>query len=100
MRTGPITHVSGPVVRFMKTHTLAARDFLARRGASDEHTRHGSVRSEQRSLAEKELPPTGLCSIWPVALLLARSSSTADTLLCPCGSTSRLATGQMEHNEC
>src|SRR5437899_67545 len=38
------------------TMTFAARDFSARRGASDEHTLQGSVRSEQRSLAEKDQP--------------------------------------------
>src|SRR5436309_5758890 len=37
------------------TMTFAARDFSARRSASDEHTPQESVRSEQRSLAEKEL---------------------------------------------
>ena len=39
--------------------TIAARDFLAKRGASDEHIRNGSGRSEQRSLDEKELRPEG-----------------------------------------
>src|SRR6185503_15766164 len=41
-------------------YTFAARDFSPRRGASDEHIRSGSVRSEQRSLGEKGLPPFGL----------------------------------------
>jgi len=58
------------VVHFINTVTFATRDFSARRGASDEHIRNGSVRSEQRSLAEKELPPEGLRRIWPVAALL------------------------------
>src|SRR5207249_4519374 len=58
------------------TMTFAARDFSARRGASDEHTLQGSVRSEQRSLAEKQLPPEGLRRIWPVA----RCSSVTDPL--------------------
>ena len=40
------------------TMTFAARDFLAGRGASDAHIQSGSVRSEQRSLAEKELMTT------------------------------------------
>ena len=30
-------------------------------------SRSGSVRSERRSLAEKELPPGGVRRIWPVA---------------------------------
>src|SRR6059036_1326179 len=30
-------------------------------------SRSGSVRSEQRSLGEKDLPPSGLRRIWPVA---------------------------------
>src|SRR5437660_8233282 len=47
------------VVMSITTMTFAARDFSARPGASDEHTLRGSVRSEQRSLAEKELPPEG-----------------------------------------
>src|SRR6059036_3524948 len=33
-------------------------------------SRSGSVRSEQRSLGEKDLPPSGLRRIWPVASLL------------------------------
>src|ERR1041385_6906475 len=39
---------------------FAARDFWARRGASDAHTLQGSVRSEQRRLGQKEPPPGGL----------------------------------------
>jgi hypothetical protein len=49
---------------------------------------------EQRSLAEKELPPFGLRPIWPVAALRGRSSIAADTL-----PPSRLATGQIGRNE-
>src|SRR5437899_9884832 len=62
------------------TMTFAARDFSARRGASDEHTLRGSGRSEQRSLAEKELPPEGLRRIWPVAALLVGHRSTSGLL--------------------
>src|SRR2546426_3842710 len=62
------------------TMTFAARDFSARRGASDEHTLQGSVRSEQRRLAEKEPPPEGLRRIWPVAALLVGHRSTWDML--------------------
>jgi hypothetical protein len=39
---------------------FAAMNFWFRRGVSDEHTRHGSVRSEQRSLSQKGMPPGGL----------------------------------------
>src|SRR2546427_5760137 len=76
------------------TMTFAARDFSARRGASDEHALQGSVRSEQRSLAEKELPPEGLRRIWPVAALLVGHRSTAGY-----APSSRLATGQIRRNE-
>src|SRR6266446_9611802 len=76
------------------TMTFAARDFSARRGASDEHTLQGSVRREQRSLAEKELPPEGLRRIWPVAALLVGHRSTLEY-----APSSRLATGQIRRNE-
>src|SRR6266446_5099017 len=74
--------------------TFAARDFSARRGASDEHTLQGSVRSEKRSLAEKELPPEGLRRIWPVAALLVGHRSTSGY-----APSSRLAPGQIRRNE-
>src|SRR5713101_8623254 len=76
------------------TMTFAARDFSARRGASDEHSLQGSVRSEQRSLAEKQLPPGGLRRIWPVAALLVGYRPTAGY-----APSSRLATGQIGRNE-
>src|SRR5437879_9551848 len=76
------------------TMTFAARDFSARRGASDEHTLQGSVRSEQRSLAGKELPPGGLRRIWPVASLLVGYSPTLGD-----APSSRRATGQIGRNE-
>src|SRR3989454_8873032 len=76
------------------TMTFAARDFSARRGASHEHTLQGSVRSEQRSLVEKELPPGGLCRIWPVAALIVGHRSTSGY-----APSSRLATGQIRRNE-
>jgi len=82
------------VVMSITTMTFAARDFSARRGASDEHTLQGSVRSEQRSLAEKELPPGGLRRIWPVAALLVGHRSTSGY-----APSSRLATGQIRRNE-
>src|SRR2546427_10781294 len=53
------THIRTLVHRFITTTTFAARDFWPRRGASDEHTLLGSVRSEQRSLGQKEPPPEG-----------------------------------------
>src|SRR5207247_7851172 len=65
-----------------------------RRGASDEHTLQGSVRSEQRTLAEKELPPEGLRRIWPVAALLVGHRSTSGY-----APSSRLAPGQIRRNE-
>src|SRR5437867_9174929 len=76
------------------TMTFAARDFSARRGGSDEHTLQGSVRSEQRRLVEKELPPGGLRRIWPVAALLVGHRSTSGY-----APSSRLATGQIRRNE-
>src|SRR5437016_10660243 len=76
------------------TMTFAARDFSARRGASDEHTLQGSVRSKQRNLAEKELPPYGLRRIWPVAALLVGHRSTSGY-----APSLRLATGQIRRNE-
>ena len=82
------------VVHFINTVTFAARDFSARRGASDEHTLQGSVRSEQRSLAEKELPPEGLRRIWPEAALLVGYRPTAGY-----APSSRLAPGQIGRNE-
>src|SRR5580765_3033992 len=75
--------------------TIAARDFLAKRGASDEHIRNGSGRSEQRSLDEKELPPGGLRRIWPVAALLVGYRPTEGY-----APSSRLATGQIGRNDC
>ena len=84
----------GLVVMSITTMTFAARDFSARRGASDEHTLQGSVRSEQRRLVEKELPPGGLRRIWPVAALLVGHRSTSGY-----APSSRLATGQIRRNE-
>src|SRR5438093_9324758 len=76
------------------TMAVAVRDFSARPGASDEHTLEGSVRSEQRRLVEKELPPGGLRRIWPVAALLVGHRSTSGY-----APSSRLATGQIRRNE-
>src|SRR6059036_545510 len=57
-------------------------------------SRSGSVRSEQRSLGEKDLPPSGLRRIWPVASLLVGYSPMAGD-----APSSRLATGQIGRNE-
>src|SRR5437016_13344613 len=46
---------------------FAAMDFGFRRGVSDEHTLQRSVRSEQRSLSRKDMPPGGLHRIWLLA---------------------------------
>src|SRR5436190_14920544 len=77
----------------INTMTFAARDFWRRRGVSDEHTRERSVRSEQRSLGQKDRPPFGLRPIWPVASLLVGYSRCADA------PSSRLATGQIGRNK-
>src|SRR6266699_4801305 len=63
-------HCAGLVPHSINTTTFAARGFWPRRGASDEHTLQGSVRSEQRRLGQKEPPPGGLRRIWLLALLL------------------------------
>src|SRR5208282_4032013 len=78
----------------INTMTFAARHFWRRRGASDEHTRPGSVRSEQRSLRQKGLPPKGLRCFWPGASLLVGYSPTAGD-----APSSRLAPGQKQRNE-
>src|SRR5262249_50918320 len=57
--------------------TFAARDFWARQGASDAHTRQRSVRSEQRRMVQKEPPPGGLRRFSVLASLLLGHSPTA-----------------------
>src|SRR5438046_2719234 len=52
-------------------------DFWFRRGVSDEHILQGSVRSEQRSLSQKDMPPCGLRRFWVLASLLLGHSPTA-----------------------
>src|SRR5437867_12001823 len=61
------------VPRSINTTTFAARDFWPRRGASDEHTLQRSVRSEQRSLGQKEPPPGGLPSLFGSGFVAPRS---------------------------
>jgi|GEM_PF-2985443 len=91
----PSTHSVGQPCRYglcgapVHSPTVAARGFWRRQGlrraqssrASDEHTRQGSVRSEQRRLRQKELPPGGLRRIGPVALLLLSHRALAAMLL-------------------
>ena len=67
---------AGLVVKNINTLTFAARDFWRRQGASDEHTLHGSGRSEQRRLRQKGLPPEGLRCFWLGAALLVGHSPT------------------------
>src|SRR5438093_1763186 len=94
MSANPETFMTDLVVMSIIMMTFAAMAFSANRGASDEDTLRGSVRSEQRSLAEKELPPEGLRRIWPVAALLVGHRSTSGY-----APSSRLATGQIRRNE-
>src|SRR5262245_41463248 len=69
----------GLVPQFINTSTFAARSFWPRRGASDEHTLQGSVRSKQRSLGRKEPPPGGLRRFSVLAsLLLSHSPAVGD----------------------
>ena len=60
---------------------FAAMDLRFRRGVSDEHTLQGSVRSEQRSLNRKDMPPGGLRRSWLLASLLLSHSPTSGMLL-------------------
>src|SRR5438128_8808053 len=64
-------------------------------GASDEHTLQGSVRSEQRRQRAKQPQPSGAGRRLAICFVARRSQPTGgDALGCPCGSTSRLASGQ------
>ena len=80
--------------RFINTTTFAARDFSPRRGASDAHTLQRSVRSEQRRLGQKELPPKGLrCFSVLASLLLGHSPTSGDA------PSSRLARTENRRNK-
>src|SRR5437867_7614699 len=68
---------SGLVPRFINTTTFATRDFCPRRDASDAHTLQRSVRSEQRSLGQKEPSPGGLRRFSVLASLLLGHSPTS-----------------------
>src|SRR5881397_1128908 len=78
----------------INTVTFAARDFLPRRGASDEHTpkwvcKERATKSGRKGPAARRLRP-----IWPVAsLLVGHSPASGDA------PSSRLATGQIGRNE-
>jgi hypothetical protein len=81
------------VVRFMKTYTLAARDFSARRGASDEHIPQWICKeraSEVCRTAALRVAPNLACG------------GVARRLQTHCGyaPSSRLATGQIGRNKC
>src|SRR5216117_736961 len=83
------------VLCLLNSYTLAAMDFWLRRGVSDEHILHGSVRSEQRSLSQKDMPPCGLHRFWVLAsLLLGHSPTSGDA------PSSRLARTQNRCNQC
>ena len=73
----------------------AAMDICLRGGVRDEHTRQRSVRSEQRNLRQKDMPPGGLRRSWVLASLLARSQPAAGML-----PRSRLARTQERRNKC
>ena len=82
------------VLRFINTTTFAARDFWPRRDASDAHTLHGSVRSEQQSLGRKAPPPGGLRRFSVLAsLLLGHSPTSGDA------PSSRLARAENRRNK-
>src|SRR5215510_10134190 len=70
-------------------------DFRLKRGASDAHTRSGLLRSEQRSLSRKDMPPAGLRCFWVLDFVAPRSQPAAGMPL-----SSRLARTQKQRNEC
>ena len=73
----------------MKGISVVSHKYLANRGegfltqARRERRAYpqGSVRSEQRSLRQKDPPPCGLCRNWPVASLLLSHRALAAMLL-------------------
>src|SRR5213080_2893825 len=74
--------------------TFAARDFSPRRGVSDEHIPQWICEERATKSGRKDLPPSGLRRIWPVASLLVGYSPMAGD-----APSSRLATGQIGRNE-
>jgi hypothetical protein len=79
----------------LNSYTLAAMDFWLGRGVSDEHIRRGSVRSEQRSMSQKDMPPFGLRRVWLLASLRLSHSPTARD-----APSLRLASSQTWRNQC
>ncbi|MBM3839467.1 MAG: hypothetical protein FJ398_16145, partial [Verrucomicrobia bacterium] len=55
----PVIAMCALVVHFINTLTFAARDFSARRGASDEHIPKWICKEQATKSGEKELPPFG-----------------------------------------
>src|SRR5881396_4430070 len=89
---GPLAATLLP--HFINTTTFATRDFCPRRDASDAHTLQRSVRSEQRSLGQKEPPPAGLRRFSVLAsLLLGHSPTSGDA------PSSRLARTENRRNK-
>ena len=76
-RTRDVTEKPSLSTPFRKYNHVCGEGFLAQTGASDEHTLQRSVRSEQRSLGQKEPPPGGLRRFSVLALLLLDHSPTA-----------------------
>ena len=92
------------VLCLLNSYTLAAMDFWLRRGVSDEHILQGSVRSEQRSMSQKDMPPCGLRRVWLLASLLGSAELTVEALSHSPTSrdapSSRLARSQTWRNQC
>ena len=93
--TGALPLRPKQVLCLRNNYTLAAMDFWFRRGVSDENILQGSVRSEQRSLSQKDMPPCGLRRFWVLASLLLGHSPTAGD-----APSSRLARTQNRRNQC
>ena len=78
----------------INTMTFAARDFSARRGASDEHIPQWICKERATKSGRKRTAARRLRRIWPVAALLVGYRPTAGY-----APSSRLATGQIGRNE-
>jgi len=90
----PTQKLHNLVVGGINTVTFAARHFWRGRGARDAHTLYGSVRSAQRSLRRKGLPPGGLrCFGLGASLLVGHSPTLGDA------PSSRLAPSPKQRNE-
>src|SRR5207245_11637183 len=65
------------------------------RGESNEQPRQRPVRGEQQRLTAKQPQPSGAGRRLAICFVARRSQPTGgDAPACPCGSTSRLASGQ------